>query len=257
MPRRHQRAAEVYEPLDLTPPPVGNYFPRARIGDPVSFEETRAARTERLQREREHRQRQINARINRGIDWHVCLVPGCGDDLTRNGRIVNPSGGQRDHTLELPLCYRHLAAVSLMAFDRDDPLLISAVADVIERRESRAVTQKQAAKKAWLKKTDGHIYYIRLNGLIKVGWSRDIGDRIRSYGPSAEVLAVYEGTRDDETCLHRQLKPVRARGHEWYEDGPVLADFIAKAIAEHGAPPVDAFDTWTRPKEVVASKRHR
>lgn len=255
MPRRHHRQAESYEPLDLTPPPVGNYHRGARVGDPVSFNETHAARQERLQREQDYRQRQINARINRGIDWHVCIVPGCGGDLTSKGRVLNPTGG-RDHTLELPLCYTHLAVAGAQAQRRrNDPLIVSAVAEVIERRQARTLTEHEADKKARLSSIDGHIYYVRLNGMIKVGWSREIENRLRAYGPSAEVLVIYAGTRDDETMLHRQLKPARARGHEWYEDGPILADFIAKALEQHGPPKIP--DTWTRPKQVVAGKRHR
>lgn len=199
MPRRNHRV--VFEPLDLSPE-------RIQLGHHVDKDNSSRfiTREEAARREADRADRQRNARINGGIDWEVCLVPGCGENLLGRRGVEKPQAS-RDHTLELPICFRHLAALSTMVFDKDDPLLVSAVADVIERREARAQSRREAAKKAWLTKTDGHIYYLRQNGLIKVGWSRDVEDRIRSYGPSAEVLVVYEATRDDETCLHRQLKP--------------------------------------------------
>lgn len=253
MPRRNL-PRETYEPLDLTPESIViGPQTRRRPGDQVNRPPPLTWR-ERERREHEQQERQTNARVNRGIDWSICLVTGCGRDLTRQSERVHPEGS-RDHTLELPLCFVHLGvAAKQAAWRKDDPLLVTAVADVIERREARAQTRREAAKKAWLTVTDGWIYYVRLNGLIKVGWTRDIDDRIRSYGPSVEVLVAYQGTRDDETNLHRQLKPARARGHEWYDDGPILADFIAKAIEQHG-PPTQNFDTWSKPKQIVAGKR--
>lgn len=91
--------------------------------------------------------------------------------------------------------------------------------------------------------------------LIKVGWTRDICQRPRSYGASAELLVCYPATRDDETCLHRQLRPALAKGREWYEDGAIVQAFIDEALAKYGLPNVDPM--WTTPKPIVAGKRHR
>ena len=80
--------------------------------------------------------------------------------------------------------------------------------------------------------------------------------RLKSYGASVELLALYPASRDDETNLHRQLTPARARGREWYEDGPIIQLFIDKALEQFGMPP--SFDgLWTEPKRIVAGKRHR
>lgn len=102
---------------------------------------------------------------------------------------------------------------------------------------------------------DGHLYAVRQGNLIKIGWSREVSARVRGYGAGVEVLAVWPGTRDDETNLHRQLRPALARGREWYHDGPILADFVRGVLAKHGEPWVA--DTWTRPKTIVAGKHHR
>ena len=249
MGRRNRRQDLGYEPLDLT-----QVVPTKPASFPNETSRERAKRTAEWYERMERRQR--DARANCGIDWAVCLVPGCGNELTRPMLGV-PSPELRDHRERLPLCLDHLAVAAKQAtWQRNDPLLVSAVAVVIERQQERERTAAEKAKATRLARTNGFIYYVRLNGLIKVGWSRDVRQRINSYGPQVEVLVVHPGTRDDETNLHRQLKPARAVGREWYEDGPILADFIAKALEQHGPPP--KIEThMLKPKQVVAGKRYR
>jgi hypothetical protein len=73
---------------------------------------------------------------------------------------------------------------------------------------------------------------------------------------AARVLALYPGSRDDETNLHRQLRPARALGREWYEDGDILADFVAVALEQHGPPPPIG-SLLMAAKQIVAGKRYR
>lgn len=249
MPRRNNRP--VYEPQDFTTDLPDSPRPRPRIGDqwtPSSETQDQARR----EREAERKRLQERARLNGGIDWSVCLVPGCGGILPNE--LFHSQPARRDHQTFLPMCFTHLAVAYAQARAKDDEtLMVEAVAIVLERREAKVKSIDEARKKAWLTKRDGHIYYVRINGLIKVGWSRDVKERIHSYGPDVEVLVVYPATFADETNLHRQLKPARARGKEWYEDGPILADFITKALEQHGPP--RQFDSWSKPKQVVAGKR--
>lgn len=243
---RKNNRADTYEPLDLTfvesaPRPTPGPYDRRREAD-----EYRA----RVERQRK-------ARINNGIDWSVCLVPGCGEELRWYGRLQHEDAKWRDHTTSLPLCTKHLGVAfnqAKFSAGQDHPVMVDAVAQVIQRQQEKQVAEAEARRKAHLSRKDGHIYTIRLNGLIKVGWSRDVHQRLHDYGPDVQVLCVYEGTRDDETYLHRQLKPARARGREWYEDGPILADFVAKAIEQHGEPEVR--DYWSRPA-APAPRTHR
>ena len=102
----------------------------------------------------------------------------------------------------------------------------------------------------------GQIYYVQVSGLIKVGWTSILASRIRSYGPTAKLLANYPGTRSDESNLHKQLAPSRAKGREWYNDDPIIQAFISRVLREHG-PPRFTDTGWTTPKQVVAGKRHR
>lgn len=246
MPRRNARDPhQVFEPLDLTPEEVRRSFP------PPAHQNTRRARDDR---EREARDRQAAARINHGIDWTVCLVPGCGEELIFWGIPAHDQKEDRDHTIALPLCTTHLAVVVQQSGWRaNDSLMIKTSTLLAEHKEARRKEQATTFRREWLERTAGDIYFVRLNGLIKVGWSRDVADRLRAYGPDVEVLCIYPGSRDDETHLHRQLRPVLARGREWYDDCPIIADYVTRAIAEHGPP--KNHDGWTRPKHIIRPRK--
>lgn len=249
MPRRNQRG-ETYQPLDLTPSEV-NMERNNRRDRREPF--TPGWQEQQRQRQQDLAERQRLARQNRGIDWSICLVPGCGEPPWLNpGRRAQ----RRDHTMELPLCVKHIGVAYRQGSVGKDPLVIEAVADVIERRQQRERDEHEADKKRRRQATDGHIYFVRLNGLIKVGWSSDIHERLRAYGPDVEVIVIYPGTRNDETTLHRQFRPVLARGREWYEDHQILHDYAMKMRREQGGTTIH-FDGWTRPKEVIGTRRRR
>lgn len=252
MPRRNKRI-DQYEPLDLTPEDVR----RHQASDPpTALVDGRLARIQRDRRARERSEKQRNAKINRGIDWSICLVPGCGEELRLLGRLMHDDPEGRDHRAALPLCLTHLGvATQQFNSDPDHPALVDAHARVLAYKQAKNADARARAKRERLARKDGHIYFVRLNGLIKVGWSRQVDDRLRAYGPDVEVLVIYPGTLDDETNLHRQLRPVLARGREWYEDGPIVADFVKRLVAEHGEP--ETFCDWTKPKQIVAGKRIR
>lgn len=249
MPRRNHRHRETYEPLDLTPADVRKAPPAP------GYQSSAEARKARAERAREAAQRQADARINHGIDWSVCLVPGCGEELTgRLGGPGHPFPYRRDHQSTLPLCFTHLGvAYRQGSYRADDPLMVQALALAVERKRAVEDEFDKRTQREWLESKDGHIYFVRLNGLVKVGWSRDVDTRLRAYGPDVEVLAIHPGTQSDETNLHRQLRPALARGREWYEDGKIIADFVARAVAEHGEPRV--YDAWTRPKQVIRPRK--
>lgn len=242
----------IGEPIDLTPPDIVEQQDAAKAHRAATLNDWELRRFQEREAA-ERRRRQADARINNGIDWSVCLVPGCGGKLTLHARATY-APNQRDHRTRLPLCWEHLAVAHAEAvWYKTDELMIAAAAQVIDRKRTEMETLDAAAKKAWLAKSDGHMYYVRLNGLIKVGWTRDLNDRLRAYGPGVEILCHYPATRQDETNLHRQLRPFLAKGREWYQDCQALADFVTKAIEQHGQPTVQA--RWTEPKEQIRPRK--
>jgi hypothetical protein len=244
MPRRNNRADHTgVPPLDLTPPPTRPAMPKPGVSGPS-----------RAEREAANAVRQRKARINGGIDWNICLVPGCGEELKFYGSHKFRDPERRDPERVLPMCFDHQMIVwtNVQAM-QNDPIILEANARVVERLREKEAAEHEARKKRWAERRDGHIYFVRLNGLVKAGWSRDVHERLRAYGPLADVLCIYPGTRDDETHLHRQLRPVLARGREWYEDCKIIEDFVADAVKKHG-PPV-TYDEWTKPKQVIKPRK--
>jgi hypothetical protein len=246
--------AETYAPLDLTPTEIPA-IPEPKY-DGSRYENERRRAEHRAEVARERVKRQAEARVNKGIDWSLCIVPGCGESLMWWGKLEHDRPNRRDSTMELPICDKHAAVVwnQLVTYHRKSRALGAAIADVNEMVAARRKREDEADKVTFMAREDGHIYFIRLGGMIKVGWTRDLWQRVKSYGASAELLASYPATRSDETNLHRQLRPALAKGREWYEDGPIVAAFVAEVLDKYGEPPAVDW-LWTQPKRVVAGKR--
>lgn len=83
---------------------------------------------------------------------------------------------------------------------------------------------------------DGWIYFLRSDGLIKIGFSKNIGRRLRQYPPSADVLLVMPGNRTIETHLHRRFKLNLKRGREWFEETEWIDKLIDQQLAIYGPP---------------------
>jgi Meiotically up-regulated gene 113 len=71
--------------------------------------------------------------------------------------------------------------------------------------------------------SDGFVYFAKADpeGPIKIGWSANPIQRIRSLNASApseiRLLAMFPGAKRDEWELHGELEQHRLRG-EWFED---------------------------------------
>lgn len=131
-------------------------------------------------------------------------------------------------------CDRKITGAEGREYERDD------------YRKKRAVGRRKPT-------AVGEIYFVLVDGLIKVGWTSKLADRIRAYGPKAILLANYPASRSDESALHRQLTPARFRGREWYSDCDVVRLFVNEALEKHGPPRFESIG-WTEHKQVVAGK---
>lgn len=143
-----------------------------------------------------------------------------------------------------PLCYYHGAAFASQIFG-----------GVHKEYESKRVEKAAPEAKFKAHEHQGDIYCLRLNGLIKIGWSSDLIGRIHSYGPRVEVLCTFPGSRADERDLHRALKACRAHGREWYEYRGEVKRWVAEMILEHGS--ADVIDYWSTPTEPGARSKSR
>lgn len=235
MPRRHNRDEQI-PPLTITPADI----PKPRR--PKTFDEIKAQRERNSERYWEQRRAAEKQRLVEAIDWSRCLVPTC------DGKVMSFAGTIKDPDRLLPLCTWHEVGIWQNVQRRSrEPEIITAAqnrAVLLDAEDARAEEDDQ---RRFLARQDGHIYFVRLNGLIKVGWSRILQDRLKAYGPDVEVLCHYRGTRQDETNLHRNLTPYRAKGREWYQDCKLIADMVEQAVKQHGPPHIEA--EWTIPTE--------
>jgi len=146
----------------------------------------------------------------------VCLMPGC--TLT--------------HSLlpELHLCDEHLTIVH----DSVDYTIASKnrkMKDAYYAAHPPVVTPPNP----------GHIYYVKSDGLIKIGWTSNLAKRMRQYAPNSQLLATHPGTRADEQRLHKRFAVHRSHGREWYPLAPVILHHIDMMKAKYGEPDTVAF----------------
>lgn len=85
-----------------------------------------------------------------------------------------------------------------------------------------------ADRKPVVTERTGHVYFIRFDAKVKIGFSIDPMTRIKAH-PHQEVLAVIPGTRADEKRCHAAFAHLRDVG-EWFHAEAELLDFI-RAIA--------------------------
>lgn len=82
----------------------------------------------------------------------------------------------------------------------------------------------------------GFVYYMRINGQIKIGYTANLRQRSRHYPPGTELLAVEPGTTETERKRHGQFVRDLARGREWFRESDDLHAHIEKLAAEFPVP---------------------
>lgn len=82
------------------------------------------------------------------------------------------------------------------------------------------------------------VYYIQRTGLIKIGFTTCLADRMNALRPD-QLLAVEVGDRDLEYARHEQFAAHRVRtpaGTEWFRPAPNLLAHIAVVVQTQGEP---------------------
>lgn len=70
------------------------------------------------------------------------------------------------------------------------------------------------------------VYYIRVDTLIKIGYSGRVYARMKAYPPHAVLLATEPGNPDLERRRHNQFNRHLAAGREWFRPSPELIAHI-------------------------------
>ncbi len=89
----------------------------------------------------------------------------------------------------------------------------------------------------------GHVYYLRVGDLIKIGFSADLARRIKEYPPNTVVLAAHPGTPRTERQMHERFSAHLARGREWFYPVDEITDHIAQVLAEYPLAEVQCMHT--------------
>lgn len=80
------------------------------------------------------------------------------------------------------------------------------------------------------------IYAIRCpDGSIKIGWTKNLGERRRPLNTEPEaILAIVTGTYDDEQEIHSRLSAHVSHGREYYRATPEVLGFVNELRAKLG-----------------------
>lgn len=71
------------------------------------------------------------------------------------------------------------------------------------------------------------VYYVRVGALIKIGTTKQLRQRLGSYPPGSELLAVERGGEQTESRRHAQFDHLLAERKEWFHPGADLMGHIA------------------------------
>lgn len=167
--------------------------------------------------------------------WYVCIWTDC-------DKAHAPQ-------LRVPLCFDHANKVAT-----DVTRYTTAEA---QRQRAEAEATIDAGLRLTGGPVPGWVYYIEIDGLIKIGYTTNIINRTRAYPPTAKLLAIEPGTKALERGRHSIFGQHLARGREWFNDHPDIRTWIDTLRAEYGDPSDEAytFSAPTEKKPIVGGKR--
>lgn len=117
-----------------------------------------------------------------------------------------------DPDAPIPLCTRHLR------------LAFAYVLGTVEARSAAVVEPLERAPKRQ-RPENGWVYFVCIDGLIKIGWSSCPEVRFKALRPDA-VLHTQPGTMLDERSMHALFAHLLARGREYFRPDPDLLAYI-------------------------------
>lgn len=139
----------------------------------------------------------------RGVSASQCRWPECVED--RHGYLY--------------VCHRHAKVIWL---------------DIEQERDAAKQAARRAAKSATHKRF-GCVYYLEIDGMLKIGFTTHLPSRLRAYPPGTKVLGTKRGTMADEMAEHQRCTPWRTSRREWYELNDSTRRVIAEAVQHEQA----------------------
>lgn len=123
----------------------------------------------------------------------------------------------------VPICQKHVLLVwSLVEEHRQEVEPEQALTEMRERRPAS--------------NHSGWIYYLRVDQYIKIGYTKNLHQRMGQYPPNAELLAEHQGTLADEQEIHGRFAAYLETGREWYSASDEIMAHITTVVEEYGKP---------------------
>lgn len=118
------------------------------------------------------------------------------------------------------------------------PAVTEAMARAARQRhlEKKQNAVMNVMRKAVGETGEGLVYYMRINGRIKIGYTANLAQRSRSYPPGTELLAVEPGTRELESRRHAQFSRSLAQGREWFAESDAIKEHVTNLASAFGIP---------------------
>lgn len=82
------------------------------------------------------------------------------------------------------------------------------------------------------------VYYLQVGPMVKIGTTKHLYGRLRSYPPNRKLLAVEVGGRELEVQRHKQFAALLAGGNEWFRPEIGLIDHINRLRATQDTAPL-------------------
>lgn len=139
------------------------------------------------------------------------------------------------HARNVYMCQEHALAVWATVQEMIDPEALRQIAH--ERTTPHEERFPELYEPVPISESAGVVYFIRVGELIKVGFSSDLGQRMRSYPPDAELLACYTGSFAEEQRWHKLLTVHRANRREWYHPTAEVMAAVEDAKARQADEP--------------------
>lgn len=132
-----------------------------------------------------------------------------------------------------PICAHHaILAFRFVADQADSVDPISRIAfalDELDQARARRFRTESAVDAG-----ESVVYYLLIDGLVKIGSAANLNKRLAAYPPTAEVLATEPGGRDLEMSRHAEFSEYLSARREWFTPGPRLRVHI-ESLADYRA----------------------
>lgn len=151
----------------------------------------------------------------------------CTVSFAFNGSCTRPS----IEGAPIAICFKH--AMETYNFLAEELAGISdeAAANILAEPE----TQRLPAWRTDL--PDGeHVYYVEVDGMVKIGYTSNLKQRLRDYPPSSILLGVEAGGRDLERRRHAQFSRYLKMGREWHSRGDGILRHVQGLNGNLGSP---------------------